>query len=99
VIRRFEKRGSDDIIRRCRCCGTTDNDIPFLVQKDSKSGRYYKHCICQACYAENRTENRIRYYLDNRDEQIASARAWNVENRDRYNERRRKTFREKMWRV
>ena len=95
MTRRFEKRKPDDIVRRCKHCGITDNDIPFLVQKDTRSGKFYKRCICKACYADVSSLRRVAYYNKHRDKLIADARTWNVENKDRYNRRRRKSFLEK----
>lgn len=97
MTRRFEKRKSQDIVRRCRECGITDNDIPFLVQKNYKNGKFYKHCVCQACYSDRSTERRKAYYNKHRDEQIKQARQWNVDNKERYNARRRKSFKEKFY--
>jgi len=95
MTRRFEKRKPNDIVRFCRCCGTNNNKFPFLVQKNYKNGKFYKHSICKPCYEEETSINRIAYYNKNREKQIADAKKWNVDNRDRYNRRRRKTFLEK----
>jgi hypothetical protein len=93
MTRRLELRKKDDIVRRCRHCGITNDDIPFLVQKDTKSGRFYTHSVCRACWEEERKEYRSGHYMVNRVREIEVARRWNVENRERYNERRRKPAR------
>lgn len=99
TTRRFEKRRKNDIVRRCILCRITDDLIEFLIQKDSKNGKFYKRCLCKACYEYKRSKTRREYYYKHRRKQINAARKWNVDNKDRYNRRRRKSFREKFYQV
>jgi hypothetical protein len=92
LTRRYEKRRHDDIVRRCRCCCITNNDMPFLVQRDSKTGKFYTHSLCRACETDIKTTRRREYYNAHQEQQIKEARKWNVENRERYNARRRKSW-------
>jgi hypothetical protein len=86
----FARKKPNEIVRRCRKCGIRDTDIPFLVMRDTKSGRYYKHCLCVACYGDRRQELRRKWYLEHREHSIRCALKWNREHRERYNSRRRK---------
>ena len=85
----FLYANTDDIVRRCRHCGIRDTDIPFLVMRDTKSGRYYKHCICRACHREIASDRRREWYLKNREKSIQAAYEWNIDNREHYNRLRR----------
>ena len=98
LTRRFERRKQDDIVRFCKHCKITNDDIPFLVQKNFKNGKFYIHSVCKACYNDNTIERRSIYYNENKETEIDNARKWNEENRERYNKRRRKTFMEKWCR-
>ena len=93
--RRFEKRKPNDIVRYCKHCRITNDDIPFLVQKSSKNGKFYINSLCRPCYDATKSLRRMKYYLENREKEIKKAKEWNVENRERYNKNRRKTFLEK----
>jgi|WetSurSiteA1Bulk_404760.scaffolds.fasta_scaffold04477_4 hypothetical protein len=97
MIRFYEIRRTNDIVRWCRHCGISNNDIRFLVEKDSKSGKFYTHSICKPCFLTRRSEVRIKYYKKYRKKEIAKSRKWNLEHKDRYNEQRRKNFLEKFY--
>lgn len=77
------------IIRRCSKCKITSNVVKFRTQKCSRNGKIYTHNLCIPCYDERRSLLRRKYYRKNRKEQIALARKWNIDNKERYNERRR----------
>lgn len=78
------------VYRTCRDCGISEEIIKFSVQKDTRSGRRYKRNFCVPCTLEKRRRNKSNWYQANRLKSIEGARKWNVENRERYNARRRK---------
>lgn len=77
------------LIRHCKKCGVTSDVCKFRKQKDSRTGKIYTHNLCLPCYDDRRSLLRRKHYRKNRKKQIAEARKWNVENKDRYNKRRR----------
>jgi len=78
------------VYRTCRDCSISEEIIKFSVQKDTRSGRTYKRNLCVPCTKERRRRNKSNWYRANRLKSIAGARKWNVENKERYNARRRK---------
>ena len=70
-------------------CSISNRDIKFWKNKDSKTGKVYENNICVPCKQSLRAVTRLKYYKKYRKEQIAAARKWNVENKDKYNARRR----------
>lgn len=80
------------LIRRCRYCEITSDLIEFRKQKNSRNGKVYTHNVCIACFEDIHKTQRRRYYLKYREEQIKISTLWNIENRERYNKRRRKPW-------
>jgi hypothetical protein len=83
----FVKNGK--LIRRCNICSITNDIIPFKKLRDTKSGKIYTHNICKPCFEDRRALQRRKYYKKHRKEEIAVARQWNIDNKKRYNKRRR----------
>lgn len=80
---------NDIVIRRCNVCDITSDLIDFWKSKDSKSGRYYTHNICVVCRREYNYS--VKYNKVSKEEFCKAAKKWNVDNRERYNKRRRKS--------
>jgi len=78
------------LIRRCRVCSITSDLIGFLVQKNSKNGKYYTHNICIPCQRDYNFK--FKYKNVSKKEHCRRAQEWNVVNRERYNARRRKAW-------
>ena len=74
------------LIRRCRVCEITSDLIAFSKQKSSRNGKVYIHNICVPCRLSYNNSKR------NRLKGIENASRWNRENRERYNNRRRKPW-------
>jgi hypothetical protein len=63
--------------------------------RDSKTGRRYVHNICHPCRIEDNRKARERRLSRDPGYDVRQAAEWNRQNRDKYNERRRKKNRMK----
>ena len=77
------------LIRRCKDCGITSDMIEFRRQKCLRNGKWYTHNICIPCFKERQHENKVAWYNRNRAYSITMAQEWNIENRIRFNKRRK----------
>jgi len=83
----------------CRACNVHKTVDHFVVRSDTKNSRT---SFCKQCLAENAASSRkqnpereskaqVRYYANNRKDQIKSAAKWTKDNRARVNTRMRDT--------
>ena len=84
-----------DIIRICRICRCRSDEVPFILMRDTRTGRKYVHNICRPCRIEENRKSRLKRLAKDPKHDIRQAAAWNRANKDRYNKRRRENYAKK----